>query len=87
MLNSEPNASSQLKRSSDNEIRRFVLNRSEDFSGISGTGVVAEGLEFSDGSCVLRWRTKYSSTCIYKSILELEHIHGHEGRTKVVFID
>lgn len=87
MSNSEPNVSSLLKRSNDNEMRRFVLNRVEDFSGVSGTGVVAEGVEFSDGTCALRWKTKYSSTCIYKSILELDHIHSHEGRTKVVFID
>lgn len=87
MSSSEQKDSSNLKRSNDNEMRRFVLNRVEDFSGVSGTGIVAEGVELSNGQCVLRWRTKHSSLCIYNSILELELIHGHEGRTKVVWID
>lgn len=87
MLNSEPNASSLLKRSSDTSSRRFILNRKEDASGVSGTGVIAEGVEFSDGTCALRWKTKHRCTGVYDSILVLEHIHGHEGRTVVVWID
>lgn len=68
-------------------MRRFSLVRTEDFSGVSGTGNVAEGVEFSNGSAVLRWKTEYSSTCIYQSIADVIRIHGHEGRTKVEFID
>lgn len=37
------------------EPRLFVLDRVEDVSGVSGTGVVAEGIEFSDGVGALRW--------------------------------
>lgn len=87
MSNSERNDFSLLKRSSDLKARRFVLNRTEDASGVSGIGVVAEGVEFGDGTCALRWLTKHRCTAIYDSILVLEHIHGHEGKTKVVWID
>ena len=36
-------------------MRVFALIRDVDVSGVSGTGVVAEGVQFSDGTCVLRW--------------------------------
>lgn len=67
--------------------RRFKLVRSEDESGVSGTGEVAHGVEFNDGVCVLRWMTKYRSTTFYNSIFELEKIHGHSGKTVVVWFD
>ena len=67
--------------------RRFGLLRKEDFSGVSGTGLVAEGVQFSDGTCAMRWKTATTSTAIYRNIEELEHIHGHEGRTQVVWVD
>lgn len=67
---------------------RFYLDRVVDDSGISGTGRVAGGCIMDDGICVLRWSSgKIHSTCIYNSIEELLSIHGHEGHTKVVFID
>lgn len=65
--------------------RIFYLNRKEDATGVSGTGRVAEGAQFSDGSCVLRWLTLVRSTVFYNSIADVEHIHGHSGLTEVVF--
>ena len=65
--------------------RLFVLVREEDVSGTSGTGIVAEGVEFSDGSCVLHWLSQYKSHELVDSLRVVELIHGHEGRTKVVF--
>jgi hypothetical protein len=67
--------------------RLFVLDRVEDQSGISGTGVVAEGIEFSDGTVVMRWRTHIKSTSIYESVRAVEAIHGHGGRTRIRFIE
>lgn len=67
--------------------RRFHLVRNEDESGVSGEGTVAEGVVFTDGSCVMRWLTHTSSTALYKTLADLETIHGHEGRTTVVFVD
>lgn len=64
----------------------FELDRVEDESGVSGTGVVAEGVIFSDGVCAMRWKTDKSSTAIYANIQELEAIHGHGGKTKVRLI-
>lgn len=69
------------------EMRRFQLQRSEDISGMSGVGVVAEGVEFSDGTVVMKWRSIYSSTVIYPNIKDMEHIHSHEGRTTIQWID
>lgn len=68
-------------------MRTFVLTRIEDFSGVSGIGNVAEGVEFSDGTCVMKWKGELSSMAIYPSAQTLIDIHGHQGRTVVVFDD
>lgn len=64
---------------------KFWLQRDEDISGTSGTGIVAEGIIFKNGKCVLSWLTDISSICIYNDIKQLEKIHGHEGRTKIKY--
>lgn len=64
-------------------LRLFNLVRATDVSGVSGTGVVAEGVQFSDGSCVMRWLSDKTSTAIYKDADRLISIHGHEGATKI----
>lgn len=69
------------------EMRKFVLVRTEDVSGVSGTGVVAEGLEFSNGTCAITWMTPYRCIATYESIKALEHVHGHAGATVVIFED
>lgn len=61
----------------------FELHRIEDESGVSGTGVVAEGVIFEDGVCAMRWKTAKASTCVYDSIQDLEAIHGHGGKTRI----
>lgn len=65
--------------------RLFTLVRTDDVSGTSGIGVVAEGVEFSDGTCVLHWLSQMHSIEICANLHVVEQIHGHEGRTKVVF--
>jgi hypothetical protein len=66
----------------------FHLVRTEDETGVSGTGVVAHGIRFIDGSCAMRWIPgPAKSTAVYDSIDDLEAIHGHGGKTKVAFID
>ena len=65
-------------------MKTFVLHRHVDRSGISGTGVVAEGVIFSDGVCALRWLTKDPSTAVYSDIETLERIHGHNGDTDII---
>lgn len=68
-------------------MRRFNLERREDESGISGTGIVVEGVMFSDGSVALRWLTNTTSWGIYRSMSEVEAIHGHNGKTLVRWLD
>lgn len=68
--------------------RRFVLDRSEDATGISGTGTVVEGVQFSDGTVTTRWVVgEYRSHGLYPSIAAVEAIHGHDGLTKVRWLD
>lgn len=66
--------------------RPFVLDRYEDESGISGTGIVAQGVEFGDGSAALRWMSEHRSTAVYASMADLVAIHGHGGRTTVRYL-
>lgn len=69
-------------------MRRFVLIRHHDLTGVSGTGVVAEGVQFSDGRIVMRWTTNgVHSIVIHESVEALLHIHGHEGKTIIQFLD
>lgn len=68
-------------------MRRFNLRRLEDETGISGTGIVTEGVVFTDNSVVMRWLTDTSSVAFYNSIEDVIIIHGHNGRTIVEWID
>jgi hypothetical protein len=52
---------------------------------VSGTGVVAEGVQFTSGKCVLNWLSNVSAVNVYDTIEAVETIHGHEGSTVVVF--
>lgn len=65
-------------------MKAFYLQRDEDESGVSGTGIVAEGVIFTDGRCAMRWLTEIASTGLYDNIEHLKRIHGHGGKTKVV---
>lgn len=64
----------------------FTLHREEDPSGVSGTGVVAEGWESSSGDwVVLLWLSTTPTLGIYRDIREVELLHGHEGKTRIVW--
>lgn len=67
--------------------RTFKLVRDEDETGISGTGTVAEGVEFSNGMCAMSWLTAMHSVAVYPNVRQLQAIHGHNGRAKVRFDD
>ncbi len=69
------------------DLRVFELVRDEDETGVSGTGTVAYGVVFPDGTCVLRWDTKVNSTVFYASITDLLVIHGHGGKTRLAWIE
>ena len=65
-------------------MRRFNLVRDVDISGISGTGIVTEGVEFTDGTVAMRWRGVTPSTGLYEDVSDVVAIHGHEGATRLV---
>lgn len=69
------------------QIRRFIMIRSKDLTGISGTGVVAEGAVFSDGLSILRWLRSPFALGVYPSLDDLITVHGHGGASQVVFMD
>jgi hypothetical protein len=63
------------------------LRRHEDISGISGTGDVAEWVEFSDGAVAVRWHGDHPSTAAWGDIRDVEIIHGHKGATEILIDD
>lgn len=70
-------------------MRRFELHRDEDVSGVSGTGLVAEGVAFSDdGPVALRWISEWPTSVVFhdRGIESLEAVHGHNGRTRIVWL-
>jgi hypothetical protein len=77
-------------------VRAFTLVREVDATGISGTGTVAEGVEFEDGVTVLRWLASATArpgmgvrptTVIHESIKSVVALHGHGDSTYVEFED
>lgn len=69
-------------------MRRFHLIRTEDVTGTSGTGQIAEGVETSSDKVLMEWTCEpASSVCVYASLEDLLKIHGHEGRTTIEWLD
>jgi hypothetical protein len=67
------------------QLRMFQLLRDEDPSGVSGVGRVAVGVVFPSGKVVLEWLGSNNTLGIYDDLRRLEHIHGHGGKTRIVF--
>lgn len=72
---------------SNSQMRRFVLIRVEDLTGVSGTGEVAEGTVFSSGLAVIHWLREPYAMGVYQSLEDVISVHGHEGRTQLQFFD
>lgn len=71
-----------------NASRRFELQRDLDVSGVSGTGVVAEGIAFTDGTAAVHWIAgEHHSTVVWPDVAGVEAIHGHGGATRLVWLD
>jgi hypothetical protein len=82
--------------------QQFHLMRHRDLSGVSGAGVVADGVRFAGpwtfdfpdgllvmapGWCELRWRGDRRSTSLWQSIDTMMSVHGHDGATELVWED
>ncbi len=70
-------------------MKLYKLIRLEDESGVSGTGHVADIVDFENGHVVMSWcpvdsKFGVNSLNVYRNIKELIQIHGHDGKTKVV---
>lgn len=67
--------------------RRFVLHRTTDISGVSGTGLVASGVMWGDGTIALHWHTRIRSHVIFPAIEDMLELHGHAGATEIRWLD
>lgn len=69
----------------------FRVVRDQDISGISGTGVVAEGVQFTDGWVVTHWLDQApmwepkTDVWHHKGTGPITKIHGHGGATRIVW--
>lgn len=71
-------------------MRTFKMHRGNDESGVSGTGVVLEGVVFPDGKVAVQWVVERTSVGIYDNYGDFEAIHilSHPtNETKVIFRD
>lgn len=75
-------------RDHDAYAQPFVLMRDTDVSGVSGTGVVADGVAFPDGTVALRWRGGNPTSVVFhdNGVASVEAIHGHGGNTRIVWL-
>lgn len=67
-------------------MKRFRVRRHVDVSGVSGVGLVAEGIEFTDGTVVIRWLGSYPSTVVWPSLYAAIAVHGHNGSTEIEWV-
>ncbi|KUN34928.1 hypothetical protein AQJ30_27445 [Streptomyces longwoodensis] len=76
-----------VQRSADQAYgpRTFHLQRDHDVSGVSGTGRVADGVLWPDGTVSIRWRGNRPSTVHWDRLGDAEAIHGHQGATRIVW--
>lgn len=72
-------------------MKRFVLERHEDISGVSGTGIIGEGVKSEVKNhpmpVVFFWLGDKPTTGLYPNMETLVAIHGHNGSTVVHWID
>jgi hypothetical protein len=83
----------ELEHSVKPGFRRFHARRYKDVTGVSGPGIPAEGVQFSDGWVVTHW---LDQAPMYEPKTEVWHnpgvqpfekVSGHGGATKVVWLD
>lgn len=71
--------------------RTFILRRDTDVTGVSLTGDIAEGVQFSNGQVVLCWRTipdrpeVKPSIAVWPDMVSMIAVHGHDGATYCVW--
>ena len=70
-------------------IRRWIMVRQEDVSGVSGVGLVAAGIEFATGEVVGAFMSKFPGSFSFPSMSVAQNVHSHKGKhdTKILYID
>jgi hypothetical protein len=68
-------------------MKKFYLYRFQDIHGKSGVGVVAGGVIFDNSMCAMSWNSDIPTVTTYSNIMDVERLHGHEGRTILVIED
>jgi hypothetical protein len=68
-------------------MRRFILIRDIDVTGVSGTGVVIWGVEWPDGRVSYRWHSDTATSVNADNISHVEAVHSHDGATRLVWLD
>jgi hypothetical protein len=67
--------------------RRFYIQRDVDVTGASGTGRVADGVLWSDGSASVRWRGEHASVVFWDRFESALWVHLHGGASRIVWLD
>jgi hypothetical protein len=88
---------SSHKSAVSSPLRGFSILRTTDLTGVSGTGVVAEGVVFNDGTAELRWvvkakladgsMRKINSVTMFADWRDVALLHGHGGASSLVWSD
>ena len=81
-----PDLTSQLPQPGETA-RPFWLQRDHDVTGVSGTGIIAHGVLWPDGTASVRWTGPRPSTVFWDSVDDAIAVHGHGGHTRIVFAD
>ncbi|MFR9753921.1 hypothetical protein ACL02S_23180 [Nocardia sp. 004] len=67
-----------------NRPKLFVLRRDIDVTGYSGTGDVADLVQWPDGTVSMRWRGDVRTFQNADQLADIDDIHGHDGASRLV---
>lgn len=65
----------------------FVIIRETDNTGISGIGIVADGVQFKNGKCVLCWRGKIQTIVIHENIKSVMQLSCSHSKSKIKWLN
>lgn len=65
-------------------MKRGVVERDIDVSGVTGTGSVSEFVIATDGRLVIFWPVGVG---VWPSLEDAVKVHGHDGKTRFVILD
>ncbi len=80
---------SEVKGPKKPDPQPFLMKRNHDETGMSGTGIVAEGCVFSNGKCAVTWRS--SKPCVqvwdtFEAFREVHIDHHPDNDTEIIWL-